>query len=136
MSFMYTLKKIFSKHTETKEKHIEEKLRTRYYKATKDQVMKDLDVMFRNKKGYEIKSISDTHGEIVLKYNDRKKGLIVITVIMVKPFKTAVDFSVDTDTALFTDFGASRKLIYQLYKEVDKKLHFIGTGLGDELTKY
>lgn len=59
-----------------------------------------------------------------------KKVLIVVSVITVKPFRTAVDFSCATETALPSDFGSSRKLTVSLYKELDDTLPYIGSDLG------
>ncbi|SDZ54227.1 hypothetical protein SAMN05421736_11689 [Evansella caseinilytica] len=134
MGFMQTVKKVFSTHTETKEKHYDEQLQTRYYKSTKDKVIKEIETMLNQRTGFKVTSISEEHGEIIVQVKKGKKALMVVTVIMVSPFRTAVDFSVHTDTFLFTDFGYSRKLIYHLYDELNKRLMFVGTGLGDQLT--
>ncbi|MDG5786962.1 DUF1499 domain-containing protein [Evansella sp. AB-P1] len=133
MGFLYTLKKIFSKRAETKEDHVDEKLRTHYYKTTKDRLVKELEEIINNQKGFEIKSYAENHGELVVEINKGKRAIMVITVIMVKPFRTAVDFSVTSETGIITDFGASRKLIYFLYEDLNKKFELVGTGLGNEL---
>ncbi|PAK38936.1 cytosolic protein, partial [Bacillus licheniformis] len=40
----------------------------------------------------------------------------------IRPFDTAVDFNVSTETFLPTDFGYSRGLVSTLYSELDGKL--------------
>ncbi|RKL66690.1 DUF1499 domain-containing protein [Salipaludibacillus neizhouensis] len=135
MGFKDTINKIFSSGTETKENHFDETLKTHYYKTTKDKVIKELEVMFGAKQGYEVASISEEHGEVIVRIKKGKKAFMVVTVIMVRPFRTAIDFSVSTDTIIFTDFGYSGKLIRELYKELDSRLPFVGTSLGDKLTK-
>ncbi|MBU9714175.1 DUF1499 domain-containing protein [Evansella tamaricis] len=133
MSIKYTIQKIFGKQMETKEDHVDEKLRTHYYKSTKDKVMKEIESMLNQKQGYTVKSISEDHGEIIVNINKGKRAFMVITVIMVKPFRTAVDISVSTESLLFTDFGYSRKTIYYLYEEMNKRMTFVGTSLGEKL---
>lgn len=134
MGLWENVKSFFSTNAETKENHVNEKLRTHYYKSTKEKVMKDIEAMLNQKAGYTIASINEDHGEIIVHVKKGKKAFMVITVIMVKPFRTAVDISISTDTFLFTDFGSSRKMAIELYDEMNKRLQFVGTGLGDKLT--
>ncbi|MCR6095559.1 DUF1499 domain-containing protein [Salipaludibacillus agaradhaerens] len=135
MAIKNTFRKIFSTSTETREHHHEDSLKTRYYKTMKDKAMMEVETMLRNRKGFEVASVSEDHGEIVVNVKSGKKTFVVATIIMVRPFRTAVDFSVSTETFLFTDFGHSRKMIRELYTDLDKRLQFVGTGLGDELAK-
>ncbi|MDQ0255061.1 hypothetical protein J2S74_002443 [Evansella vedderi] len=134
MGLWERIKRFFSTHTETREKHVDEKLRTHYYKSTKDKVIQDIQALLGQQSGFTISSINEEHGEIIVNVKKGKKAFMVITVIMVRPFRTAIDISVNTETILFSDFGYSRKLIYHLYGEINKRLQFVGTGLGDELT--
>ncbi|UCZ52245.1 DUF1499 domain-containing protein [Bacillus shivajii] len=136
MGIMQTFKRIFSTNTETSEKHYDEKLQTHYYKSTKDKVLKEVEAMFNQRSGFTVSSVSEEHGEIIVRIDKGKKALIVGTVIMVKPFRTAVDFSVSTDTFLFTDFGYSSKVVQSLYKDLNKRLTFVGTGLGEKLSDF
>lgn len=133
MGVKQTLKKIFSTSTETRENHDDELFQTRYYKTMKDKMMKEIDTMLRNREGFEVASISEDHGEIIVNVKKGKKAFLVVTIIMVRPLRTAVDFSVSTETLFFSDFGYSRKIIEQLYKDLDSRLPFVGTGLGNEL---
>ncbi|ADU31450.1 hypothetical protein [Evansella cellulosilytica] len=136
MGIIQKAKLYLGNHTETKENHFDEKLRTRYYKAMKDKVIAEIEGVINQRQGYEIARVEEDRGEVIVKVKKGKKKLIVFTVIMVRPNKTAVDISVDTDTVLFTDFGHSRHVIYGIYEDLDKRLTFIGSGLGDELIKY
>ncbi|NJP37027.1 DUF1499 domain-containing protein [Alkalicoccus luteus] len=135
MGIKQTLQKAFSTRTETNEKHPDETLQTHYYKAMRDKVMSELQTMFSQKQGYTVSSVSEEHGEIIVNTTSGKKYFIVITVIMVRPYRTAVDFAVNTDTVLFTDFGSSAKMVRSLYKELNSRLTFVGTALGDELSR-
>ncbi|GAF67053.1 hypothetical protein BTS2_3961 [Bacillus sp. TS-2] len=123
---------ISSNRTETREAHQTEELKTRYYKASKENVMKAVEKVIKDQ-GFGIKRYELDRGEIVGNEKKGKKQLIVATVITVKPFKTAVDFSVSTDSILPSDFGKSRKVLLSFYQQLDKELSFIGTGLGDQL---
>ncbi|GEL08562.1 DUF1499 domain-containing protein [Salisediminibacterium halotolerans] len=133
MGMKETLKKIFSTSAETGEKHPEEKYRTRYYKIMKDKAMQEIQTVINNKSGYDVTSVSEDHGEIIVNLKKGKKAFVVITVIMVRPYRTAVDVSVSTETVFFSDFGFSRKVIEDIYNELDQKMTFVGTGLSDEL---
>ncbi|SDN56138.1 DUF1499 domain-containing protein [Alkalicoccus daliensis] len=134
MGLKQTLQKI-GKKTETAEDHFDKTLQTHYYKAMKDNVIKELQTMFGQRQGFEVASVSDEHGEVIVNVRKGKKAFMVITVIMVRPYRTAVDFSVNTDTVLFTDFGYSAKLVRELYKELNGRLTFVGTALGSELSR-
>ena len=128
-----TLKKWFSTSIETRENHEVETFRTRYYKVMKDKAIQEVQAMIDQKQGYEVKSVSEDHGEIIVNIRKGKKAFMVVTVIMVRPYRTAIDLSISTETPLFTDFGNSRKVAEALYKELDKRLTFVGTGIGNEL---
>ena len=62
-----------------------------------------------------------------------KKALIVVTVVTVRAYKTAVDFSVSTETPLPVDFGFSKKVIETIYSDLKKKLTLIGTGISEQI---
>ncbi|MBM7096483.1 MULTISPECIES: DUF1499 domain-containing protein [Alteribacter] len=135
MGFRDTIQKYISTHTETREKHPDEKLQTHYYKSSKDKVMKEVQAMINQRQGLKVQSVSEERGEIIVRADSGKKIFLVATVIMVRPYRTAVDFSVTTETVLPVDFGYSRKLIYELYKSLNGRLTFVGAGLGDNLTQ-
>lgn len=125
MSFVQKLKKFFGNRAETREDHVDNTLQTRYYKTTKDRGMDALENLFKNSQTYKLNSISKDHGEISLLKTKGRKAFIVVTVIMVKPFQTAVDFSVSSESILPFDFGYSTKLIQELYTLVNKELTLI-----------
>lgn len=125
MSFGQKLKKFFGNRAETREDHVDKTLQTRYYKTTKDRALDALENMFKNSQTYEVNSISKDHGEISLLKPKGRKAFIVVTVIMVKPFQTAIDFSVSSESIIPFDFGYSTKLIQELYTLVNKDLTLI-----------
>ena len=125
MSFGQKLRKFFGNRAETREEHVDKTLQTRYYKTTKDRALDALENVFKNSQTYELNSISKDHGEISLLKTKGRKAFIVVTVIMVKPFQTAVDFSVSSESILPFDFGYSTKLVQELYTLVSKDLTLI-----------
>lgn len=127
MSFRNTLTKYFNNHAESSENHWDTSLQTHYYKTTKDKGLDMLENYFNNAQKYKVHSISKEHGEISVLVRKGKKAFIIATVIMVKPFQTAIDFSVTTESVLPFNFGYSSKLIQQLYVQINKELPLITT---------
>ncbi|WP_249870900.1 cytosolic protein [Oceanobacillus saliphilus] len=125
MSFGDTLKKYFNNHAETGEKHWDSSLKTHYYKCSKEKALAMLENYFSNSAEFAINSMSAEHGEISAISKKGKKTFVVATVIMVRPFHTAVDFSVTTESILPFDFGYSAKLINRIYSQVNKELPLI-----------
>lgn len=95
-------------------------MQTRYYKANKDKVFESVENLFGN--GSEIAGASRERGELSINYKDGRKAFVVATIIMVRPYRTAVDFSVTTETGLPLDFGYSRKLVRSFYERLDEQL--------------
>lgn len=114
--------KYFSNHAETRENPSDPELRSRYYKTTKDKALTMLEDFFGNQQLFELNAISKEHGEISVYTRKGRKAFVIATVIMVRPFQTAIDFSVTTESILPFDFGYSNKLIQQLYAQIDKEL--------------
>jgi len=129
MSVGNTLRKYFSNHAETRETHHDLSLRTHYYKTTKDRALASLENYFSTSSQYELNAISSDHGEISVVRKKGKKAFIVVTVIMVRPYNTAIDFSVTTESVLPFDFGYSTKIINQLYEQINKELPLISDSI-------
>ncbi|MBP3949732.1 DUF1499 domain-containing protein [Bacillus suaedae] len=132
MGLLDNVKRFFSIRTETTEEHNVKDLQTRYYKTTKDKAMQALEPILVQS-GWEIARSEVERGEIVAKMKKGKRKMLVLTIITVKPFKTAIDLSCSTDTSLPTDLGHSQKVVLDMYKKIDKELTYIGSGLGKEL---
>lgn len=109
--------KYISNHSETSEDHKDESLVTHYYKAKHDDVFRAVEKMFSSPS--EIIAVSKERGEITVKYKGKRRAFVVATIIMVRPFRTAVDFSVTNESGVPVDFGHSRNLIVQFYKKLD-----------------
>ncbi|MCZ0704450.1 hypothetical protein J2T56_002956 [Natronobacillus azotifigens] len=121
MGFREKVNKYFNNHSETKENHWDKDLQTHYFKTTKDRAFDFVTDYFKRKPGCEIIATSLPHGEISLNYKGKRKAFVIVTIIMVKPFRTAIDFSVTTEGAFF-DLGYSHKLIPKLYEELKKEM--------------
>lgn len=127
MSFFQKVGKYFNNHAESRENHWDPILQSHYYKTTKDKGMSTLENFFNHSQVYKVNSISKEHGEISVTVKKGKKVFIVATVIMVRPFHTAIDFSVTTESIVPFDFGYSTRLIQKLYAQINKELPLITT---------
>ncbi|BAM47075.1 MAG: cytosolic protein [Amphibacillus sp.] len=121
MGFKETLNKYFNNHSESRDNHWDKNLRTKYYRTTKDKAFDTVLRYFRQLPNCEINSESEKHGEISINYKGKRRAFIIVTIIMVKPYRTAVDFSITTEGGLF-DLGFSHNLIPKLYKALSKEL--------------
>ncbi|MGJ7035773.1 cytosolic protein [Anoxybacillus eryuanensis] len=127
-------KYVLTNHNETSERHPDEQLKSRYYKITQSAALQAVKEIFEQMDGCRIVAISAEHGEISVSLTKGKKAFIVATIVSVRPFETAVDFSVTTETTwLPIDFGFSRQLIIRLYDQLAKRFTYIGSGIyGDK----
>ncbi|HLR02463.1 MAG TPA: cytosolic protein [Virgibacillus sp.] len=125
MSFRQKLAKYFNNHAETRDNHLDSTLETRYFKTTKDKAMLTLESFFKNAQGYRLNAQSNEHGEISVLKQKGKKCFIVVTVIMVRPFNTAIDFSVTTESFMPFDFGYSTRLINKFYSDIQKEIPIV-----------
>lgn len=135
MSIKQSFSKYFSNHAETDEHHWDSGLRTHYFKITKDQAFRTLEEFFSDKKTYNIQALSKEYGEISINMKGRKKAFIVVSIIMVKPYRTAIDFSVTTESSLPVDFGFSHQLIKEFYAGLKKDLPFLETAMANKFTE-
>ncbi|MCD7032813.1 cytosolic protein [Metabacillus sp. GX 13764] len=129
MSALKRIQSFFSTHTETSEDHLDGSLRSRYYKTTVKKAMEAVQTVAKSSKDAAVTSVSEERGEISISISKPKKALLIATVISVRPFETAVDFSASTDTPLPTDFGNSQRVIRQFYQQLDATLPYVGSGL-------
>ena len=121
------LQTFFSNHSETRDKHSDEQLRSHYYKTTNKKAIDAVKKVINHLDGYHINSVSEERGEISISIKKGRKAFVVATVVSVRPFETAIDFAVTTETLLLPiDFGYSKKVIINLYQRLDKELPLIG----------
>jgi hypothetical protein len=109
----------FSNHSETNEQHKDSALVTHYYKAKHGDLFRAVEELFPAPS--EVIASSKERGELTIRYKGKRRAFVVVTIIMVRPFRTAVDFSVTTDSGGPVDFGYSRNLIAQLYEKLDSQ---------------
>ncbi len=128
-----SLRDFFSKRTETTENHPTEALKTHYYKTTKQQAMCAIKHMIEEDLRIKLLGSSDEHGEIIAQYVQPRQAFMVISVIMVRPYRTAVDITVTTNTWLPLDGGFSKKVVLNFYQKVDQMFELAGVGLGENL---
>jgi len=125
LSFLTRVQAFFTTNQETKENHDDPLLRSRYYKVNKQTALSSVQTVLSKQQGFSVSSVSEERGEISVHIKSRKKAFMVVTVVTVRPFETAIDFTVSTETPLPFDFGFSRQIIIELYKELDKNLPVI-----------
>ncbi|AVM24973.1 cytosolic protein [Bacillus pumilus] len=122
MTLGQKFKRFMSNHTETSDEHPVSELKSHYYKSTNAQALQAVEAILSRNDSYQVTSVSAERGEISANIRMQKKAFLVATVISIRPFETAVDFNVTTETALPTDFGHSQKVVLSLYDELDKQL--------------
>ncbi|MEH7841015.1 cytosolic protein [Bacillus safensis] len=122
MTLRQKFQRFMSNHTETSDEHPVSELKSHYYKSTNAQVFQAVETILSRSDSYQVTSVSAERGEISANIRLPKKAFLVATVISIRPFETAVDFNVTTETALPTDFGYSQKTVLSLYDELDKQL--------------
>ncbi|MRX71774.1 cytosolic protein [Bacillus lacus] len=130
MSIIQKLQSIFSTHSETSENHPQEELRSRYYKTTAKKAVEVIENVLKDMNGVTVTSVSSERGEISVQVSKPRKAFMIITIISVRPFETAVDFSVTTETPLPFDFGYSKNAILSVYQKIDQSLQYVGSGLN------
>lgn len=132
MSMIRKVQDFFSTHQETSENHRDTQLRSHYYKTTTKKALAAVQDMINQIPGYTITSVSEERGEVSVNISKPQKAFMVITVISVRPFETAIDFSVTSDRLLPTSFGFSKKVIIHLYEKLDSTTQPIGTGIHSD----
>ncbi|WP_026560847.1 cytosolic protein [Metabacillus halosaccharovorans] len=128
MSFVNKIKDFFSTHQETRDKHYNPDLQSRYYKTTNKKALQSVKELIEQNPGMTVTSVSEERGEMSVNIDRPRKAFLIVTVISVRPFETAVDLTATTNTVLPTDFGYSKKIILDFYKKLDQKETFVGAG--------
>ncbi len=129
MSFIQKVSQTFSSYAQTSDRHSEKELETHYYKTNVKQAIEAVESVVSTKNGYEIKSVQEERGEIGIAISKPKGALMIVTVTMVRPFRTAIDFSVSTESKV--SFGFGKKAIIEMYEQLDKTLPFIEAGSSE-----
>ncbi|UOY94266.1 cytosolic protein [Ectobacillus sp. JY-23] len=133
MGLIANVKQFFTTQAETADTHRVDELRTRYYKTNTTGALKAVEELLKAVPHCNVTSVQMERGEVSAVLNGKVKAHVVATIVTIRPFETAVDFMVYTETALPSDFGFSRRTIKELYKQLDKKIVFVGTSLAQKL---
>ncbi|SDM89149.1 hypothetical protein SAMN04488137_2444 [Fictibacillus solisalsi] len=123
------LQNVLKNNSETSENHYDPLLRTPYFKANRTSVMDALEDLVRQKQNYKLLGSSRERGEFSFQVTSPRKAFVVVTATTLRPYRTAIDFNVSTESALPVDFGYSKKVIANVTEELKGKLEYIGTSL-------
>lgn len=127
------IKEFFSNRAETTDKHTIPELRTRYYKVNKQKAMEAVRYMINQEERFKLLDYSESLGEVTVEILSPRRAFMVLSVITVFPFRTAIDFTITTSTLLLPiDLGYSKKQVISFYKKLDKQLEFAGVSLNKE----
>lgn len=127
------LQNLMENHAETSEQHVDERLKTHYFKANKNEVLRVLKHILDEDTNFRELGISEERGEVTFEVRQPKNAFVVVTVITVKGNKTAVDMNVSTESALPFNFGNNQRLITSIYEDLKRRLPFIGTSMAEKL---
>ncbi|HEY4553822.1 MAG TPA: hypothetical protein VIG80_11545 [Bacillaceae bacterium] len=114
---------LWRNYAETSEKSADPKLRTHYYKVGKTKMIEQIKhVLERKLPGWNITHIDNERGEMLVE----KKGMlrinqIVISVIQVEPFRSAVDV-VSAYKGSLGDLGMSYFTIVKFFEALNKEI--------------
>jgi hypothetical protein len=127
------LQNLMENHAETSEQHLDERLRTHYFKVNKADVMKVIKQILDEDTNFRELGFSEERGEATFEVRQPKNAFIVITAVTVRPNHTAVDLNVSTESALPFNFGNNQRLISSIYEILKQRLPFIGTSMAEKL---
>jgi|GEM_PF-2163149 len=130
VGMMSKLRAFFNSHVETSDRNEDETLKTHYYKTSKDKLMEGIQSIISNERQFSLLDVSKERGEISVNVIKGKKGFLVITVVNVRPFKTAVDISLTVERGM--NLGYGQKMIRQFYQRLDKDYAFIGVEINEQ----
>ncbi|WP_419881890.1 cytosolic protein [Peribacillus sp. B-H-3] len=123
MALFQSIFKRYHQQCETSDHHRDELLRTHYYKANAETALRAAEEIFANKQQFEIKSVSKEHGEVFAVTRKAPRISIIATVVTIKPFETAVDFTVSTEKRSLTGvYPLLCRVAAGSYEQLDKKL--------------
>jgi len=129
MALFGGLLKRFEKQCETSDNHKDEALQTRYYKGNLNQLFSSVEEIFHSDKQAKVVNSAKEHGELAIEVNRGRKIFMIITIITVKPYQTAVDVNASTETGSLTGvYGHLKEEILRFYQKLDQKSTYIGSG--------
>ena len=108
---------------ETSETNPNNKLKTHYYKDRYNNI-KQIVLNYAKINKITVRSEDDVHGEIYLQAGNHH---MIISILQVSPFETAVDIKVQTYRIL--GLYKPVKLILNVFNHINSKANFKGVGL-------
>ncbi|WP_108671247.1 cytosolic protein [Peribacillus acanthi] len=125
MGFFSSFLKRFDSQVETGDHNPDDRLKTRYYKADLRKVLHEIESVLK-KKGAVIGNVSAEHGELSATIKTPVNAFVVASIVTVRPFETALDFTVSTEMKRITgNYNVLADLIHSLYLEIDGKVPVI-----------
>ena len=114
---------IFTNSLETSERNKKEELKTHYYKASFQNILKAFNKIAEDE-WMEVHEYNETYGEIYLVGDGYE---CIVTVTEISRYESGVDFKINYFSVL--GFGRPHKLAVKLYDLLDKELPFKGKEL-------
>jgi hypothetical protein len=127
------IQNLMESHAETSEQHIDDRLKTHYYKANKKVVMNALKEMLDEDTNYRELGFSDERGEVTFEIRQPKYSFVVVSVVSLAGNNTAVDITVSTESVLPFQFGNNQRVIMNIYEDLKQRLPFIGVSMAESL---
>ncbi|WNB93180.1 cytosolic protein [Bacillus sp. NEB1478] len=127
------LQNLMDSHAETSETHVDESLRTHYFKTNKTAVLREIKKILENDSNFRELGYSEDRGEVTFEAMEPKNAFVVISVITVRANRTAVDITASTETSFPFNFGKNKRLIIKIYNELKNQLPFAGTSMAEKL---
>ncbi|MBY6035226.1 cytosolic protein [Fictibacillus nanhaiensis] len=127
------LQNLMENHAETSELHVDERLRTHYFKVNKAEVLNVIKNILDEDTNFRELGFSEERGEVTFEVRQPKNAFVVMSVVTVKAYNTAVDINVTTESALPFNFGNNQRLISSLYEDLKQRLPYLGTSLAEKL---
>lgn len=128
MSLLNKMSRLFDSHVETNDNHDDSRLRTHYYRSTKEKLFKGCQKLIDAEPDMTLISDSLERGELSARLSGKRSGLLVVTIVSVRAFHTAVDFSISVDKSFNFNYGEKR--IEQIYKKIDSDFPVVKTNSG------
>jgi hypothetical protein len=124
------LQNLMDSHAETSETHVDESLRTHYFKANKKEVLREIKKIIENDSNFRELGFSEDRGEVTFEAQEPKNAFVVMSVITVQPYRTAVDITASTESAF--SFGKNKRLIIKIYNDLKNQLPLSGTSMAEK----
>lgn len=120
MGLFSKISQALDSRVETNDEHMDDELCTRYYKASKEAVFKACKSVIQSYQDLSVLSESAERGEISVQLGGKKGGLMVVTIVTVRAFHTAVDLTVSFDKGF--QMSSGKKLVLDFYQKLSDDL--------------